>query len=103
MSNLICFCMYLSKTNCIRCTRALNLNIKRYKLTHGKQVTVEQIGNFSMAHTGVCYRNINLTPASAEETQSAMMARDLLVGANGNYAGDDRAIFAKIVTSDNDT
>jgi len=56
-----------------------------------------------MAHTGVWYHNSKLAPASAEETQSAMMARDLLVDGKGNYAGDDRAIFAKIVTSDNDT
>ena len=55
-----------------------------------------------MAHTGVCYRNSNLAPASAEEAQSVMMACDLLVDGKGNYAGDDRAIFAKIVTSDND-
>ena len=56
-----------------------------------------------MDHTGVCYRNSKLAPASAEETQSAMMAKDLLVDEKGNYVGDDRAIFAKIVTSDNDT
>jgi len=32
-----------------------------------------------------------------------MMARDLLVDGKGNYDGNDRAIFTKIVTSDNDT
>ena len=32
-----------------------------------------------------------------------MMARDLLLDKKGNYVGDDRAIFAKVVTSDNDT
>jgi len=31
------------------------------------------------------------------------MARDFLVDGKDNYAGDDCAIFAKIVTSDNDT
>jgi len=56
---------------------ALNVNIKCYKMTHGTYVTVEQIGNFSMAHTGVCYQNSKLAPASAEEPQSAMMVRDL--------------------------
>ena len=56
-----------------------------------------------MAYTGVCYRNSKLAPASAEETQSAMMAKDLLVDEKCNYVGDDRAIFAEIVTSDNDT
>jgi len=84
------------KTNCIRCTLALNVNIKRYKMTHGKYITLEQIGNFSMAHTGVCYRNSKLAPASAEETQSAMMAPDLLVDGKGNYAVDDRAILLRL-------
>jgi len=32
-----------------------------------------------------------------------MMARELLLDGNGNYVGDDVAIFAKVVTSDNDT
>ena len=32
-----------------------------------------------------------------------MMARELLVNAKGEYVGDDTAIFAKVVTSDNDT
>ena len=82
---------------------ALNKNIRHHKLLHGKTVTVDQIGNFSMDHSGLCYRNSKLAPASAEETQSAMMAKDLLVDKKGNYVGDDRAIFAKIVTSDNDT
>ena len=80
----------------MRCTRALNLNIKRYNQTHGKHVTVEQIGNLSMAHTGVCYCNSKLAPASAEETQSAMMAPDLLVDGKGNYAVDDRAILLRL-------
>ena len=31
-----------------------------------------------------------------------MMARDLLVDKKGNYVGDNRGIFAKVVTSDND-
>jgi len=32
-----------------------------------------------------------------------MMARELLVNAKGEYGGDVTAIFAKVVTSDNDT
>ena len=32
-----------------------------------------------------------------------MMARELLVDSKGEYVGDDNAIFAKVVTSDNDT
>ena len=64
---------------------------------------VDQIGNFSMAHIGVCYRNSKLAPALAYEPQSAMMVRDLLLDDKGNYVGDDRAIFAKVITSENDT
>ena len=32
-----------------------------------------------------------------------MMAIDLLLDKKGNYVGDNRAIFAKVVTSDNNT
>ena len=58
---------------------------------------------FSMEHKGVCYRNSNLNPASAEEMQAIIAARDLLLDENGKYVGDDKAIFATIINSDNDT
>ena len=58
---------------------------------------------FSMEHKGVCYRNSNLNPASAEEMQAIIAARDLLLDENGKYVGDDKAILAMIVNSDNDT
>ena len=32
-----------------------------------------------------------------------MMARELLVDGQGKYVGDDTAVFAKVITSDNDT
>ena len=66
---------------------------------------MDQIGKFALTHLGTCYRNSNLAPASAEEPQSAMMARELLVDGQGKYVGDDTAVFAKakVVTSDNDT
>ncbi len=51
----------------------------------------------------MCYRNSNLHPASAEETQAIIAARDLLLDENGKYVGDDKAIFATIINSDNDT
>jgi len=44
-------------------------------MLHGEPVTVEQIGNFSIVHTGVCYRNSKLATTSTEEPQSAMMVR----------------------------
>ena len=82
---------------------AFNKRIKEHTSNTGKKVTVDQIGQFALSHTGKCYRNSNLAPASAEEPQSAMMARELLVDSKGEYVGDDNAIFAKVVTSDNDT
>ena len=70
---------------------------------NGDAITAEQIANFSMRHAGVCYRNSSLNPASAEETQAIMAAKDLLVDKNGNYVGDDRAIFGNFISADNDT
>ena len=32
-----------------------------------------------------------------------MMARELLVDSKGEYVGDEKAIFAKVITSDNNT
>ena len=66
-------------------------------------MTVDQIGKFALTHLGTCYQNSNLASASAEEPQSAMMTRELLVDGQGEYVGDVTAIFAKVVTSDNDT
>ena len=59
--------------------------------------------NFSMEHPGHCYKNSNLNPASAEETQAVIAARKLLLDDDGNYLGDDRAIFGSFINSDNDT
>ena len=72
---------------------AINRRIRRYVNKNGDAITAEQIANFSMRHARVCYRNSSLNPASAEETQAIMAAKDLLVDKNSNYVGDDRAIF----------
>lgn len=93
---LICFAL---KTNCIRCTIALNRRIR----ATGKTITADQIANFSMEHPGHCYRNSNLAPSSAEEHQAVMAAKDLLLDANGEYVGDDKAIFGVFINADNDT
>ena len=66
-------------------------------------VTVDQYSNFSMAHEGICYRNSKHNPASAEEYQAKEVARDLLVDEDGNYRGDDVAIFAAETITDCDT
>ena len=62
-----------------------------------------QIVNFSMQHGGHCYRNSNLNPASAEEPHAVRAARALLLDADGNYVGDDLAIFGDFIHADNDT
>ena len=56
-----------------------------------------------MEHPGVCYRNSTLNPASAEEQQAVTAARDLLLDENGEYVGDEKAIFGLMLNSDNDT
>ena len=56
-----------------------------------------------MDHEGPCCRNSNLSPASAEESQSIEAAMSLLLDTNGNYVGEDVAIFGHSVSADNDT
>ena len=56
-----------------------------------------------MDHEGPCCRNSNLSPASAEESQSIEAAMSLLLDTNGNYVGDDVAIFGRSISADNDT
>ena len=87
------------QTNYIRCTNALR---KRIEAT-GEKITPDQIGRFSMKHKGVCYRNSKVAPAVAEEHQAVLAARDLLLDADGNYLGDDQAVFCGSIHADNDT
>ena len=56
-----------------------------------------------MKHPGHCYRNSNVLAAIAEESQSVVAARSLLLDNDGNYLGDDTDIFGKTLISDNDT
>ena len=93
----------MSQTNCIRCTIALNRRIKKHFEETGERVRPEQIANFSTKHPGVCYKNSNLHPASAEEYQAVAAARDLLLNADGKYLGDNAAIFGAMINADNDT
>ena len=57
----------------------------------------------SMKHKGTCYRNSTLQPSSAEEHQSIEVARSLLIDSNGNYIGDEMAIFCNFISADNVT
>ena len=56
-----------------------------------------------MDHEGPCCRNSNLSPASVEESQSIEADMSLLTGTNGDYVGDDVAIFGRCISADNDT
>jgi hypothetical protein len=56
-----------------------------------------------MKHKGTCYRNSNLSPASAEEPQAAIAARDLILDKDGQYLGNNIAVFALNCNSDNNT
>jgi hypothetical protein len=57
----------------------------------------------SMTHDGVCYRNSNLRPVSAETHQSVLAAKLFLLDEGGHYLGDELAIFGLDVSADNDT
>ena len=72
----------------------MNTCIREHEEATGTMVTVDQYSNFLMAHEGFCYRNSKYNPASAVEYQAKEVARDLLVDEDGNYRGDDVAIFA---------
>jgi hypothetical protein len=54
-------------------------------------------------HGGTCYQNSNLQPASAEEQQSIEAAKSLLINSNGDYVGNNLAIFGYCLIADNDT
>ena len=57
----------------------------------------------SMKHKVTCYRNSTLQLASAEEQQTIKITRSLLIDSNGNYVGNDMAIFGHCISVDNDT
>lgn len=93
----------LLQISCARCTLAFNKRINDYEAKNGTTVTIDQYSNFSMEHEGICYRNSKHNPASAEEYQAADIARMLLLDDEGEYLGDDVAIFMGKVAADNDT
>ena len=56
-----------------------------------------------MEHEGHCFRNSSAGPAGAEEKQAVEAARRLLLDDDGNYRGDNKAVFLYEVCADNDT
>ncbi len=55
-----------------------------------------------MQHRGKCYRTSMFTPAILEDYAASEAARRLILDDDGNYRGDDSAVFLDIVVSDND-
>ncbi len=53
-------------------------------------------------HKGDCYRNSISGTAGAEEKQAVEAARRLLLDDDGNYRGNDEAVFLYEVCADND-
>lgn len=96
-------CFVLLQIECRRCTLARTKRINEHEEATGETVTIDRYSEFSREHQGRCYRNSNLNPVSAEEPQSEILARNLLLDSNGVYRGDDIAIFSKEVVTDNDT
>ena len=54
-------------------------------------------------HDGKCSRNTHVSPAIAEEFACGDAAYDLLFGKDGNFLGEDEAIFVNQIFSDGDT
>ena len=79
----------------------MNSNIKKHEEETGEIVTPEQYSEFSGIALEV--RSSNLNPASVEEPQSEILARDFLLDEVGMYQGDDIAIFSREVVTDNGT
>lgn len=86
-----------TQVSCILCTRALNA-AKRSGLSREELRFSEHA-----KHKGFCHRTSKHGPAVAEEYSAADAARQLLLGNDdGEYIGDDLAIFADITVGDND-
>jgi hypothetical protein len=67
------------------------------------EVPFNECSNYSMAHDGMCFINCKHGPVIAEEHQAAYMGIRLLLDQDGNYVGNNRAIFVKEIYADNDT
>ena len=59
--------------------------------------------DISLAHKEPCYKKGKHAPVSAEEPQSVDNAKHVLFDKDGTYCGDDVAVFARRIHSDNDT
>ena len=55
-----------------------------------------------MAHRGRCYKNTTHGVSVSEEYAAIEAGRRLLLDDNGDYRGDDSAVFLNVVVSDND-
>lgn len=55
-----------------------------------------------MAHAGRCYRNSKYSPAVSEEYAAIEAGRRLILDDDGNYRGDDSAVFLDVIVADND-
>jgi hypothetical protein len=82
-----------TQISCVMCNRAITK-----ALAEGKEVT-----DAALTHAGPCYRNSCHGPAVAEEFSAPVLARDLLLDENGNYVGDDSAVFVDEICGDGDT
>ena len=81
----------------------MNKRIKE-AMVNGKKFSQKDLVKFSTAHEGYCYKTKdNYGVAVAEEHLLATIGKHLLVDEDGNYRGDDQAIFAYRISSDNDT
>ena len=81
----------------------MNKRIKE-AMRGGQKFSQKDLCKFSTAHDGYCYKTKNnYGVAVAEEHLLATIGKHLLVDEDGNYLGDDQAIFAGRISSDNDT
>lgn len=82
-----------TQISCVLCSRALTK-----AMAEGKEVTAD-----TLSHEGECYRNSPFGPAIAEENSAPVLARSLLLDNNGDYLGDEYAVFADKIVGDGDT
>jgi hypothetical protein len=83
-----------SWTGCLPCTKAIHQAIRDSK---------KNTSLFLGKHKGECTCNSMNGPAVAEEFMMETVGRDLLVDTDGNYRGDDLALFVCFPTSDGDS
>lgn len=73
-------------------------------MKNGQKFSQKDLCKFSTEHVGFCYKTKNnWGVAVAEENLCQLIGKHLLVDEDGNYLGDDTALFAKNISSDNDT